>query len=212
MSFSSSISIARVHLAHRWTAIFLFLFIFAHLSNQLIALEGAEAHIAYMEVLRRVYRQSLVEAVLLTAIAMQVLLGICLLVNSLNYRPSFFGRLQQVSGVYLGLFLAIHVSAIIYGRAGLGLDTNFYYAVAGYQFTLTWLFFTPYYFLAIVAFFTHMGCALYWVKYKTNLKLAQQQALIIIMLGVIISTLVSSSLLGISIEYEVPEKYLVNFS
>ncbi|MCF6328065.1 MAG: hypothetical protein L3J21_12380 [Devosiaceae bacterium] len=211
MSSTASTLKAKVGMAHRWTAIFLCIFIVVHLSNQLVALAGAEAHIAYMDVLRQVYRQPLVEVILLAAILVQVLLGIYLFIKALKYSPSFFGKLQYFSGAYLGLFLVIHVSAILYGRAGLGLDTNFYYAVAGYQFTLARLFFAPYYFLAIIAFFTHIGCAVYWVKYKTNASVAFKQAVTIIIAGMVISVLVSSALLGISIRYEVPANYLVNY-
>ena len=44
----------------------------------------------------------------------------------------------------------------------LALDTNFYFAAAGLRVNSGAWFFGPYHFLAVLALFTHLGCALSW--------------------------------------------------
>lgn len=71
-----------------------------------------------------------------------------------GYRPS--------RAAYLPFFLVVHVAAVVVGRSALGLDTNFYFAAAGFHVWPFGLFFGPYYFLAVITLFTHLGCAAYW--------------------------------------------------
>src|SRR3989344_2155306 len=62
---------------------------------------------------------------------------------------------------HLALFLLIHVTAVLAGRFQ-GVDTNLQFAAAGMH-TPPWQwFFGPYYFFAVFALGTHVGCALYW--------------------------------------------------
>ncbi|MFK7963820.1 MAG: hypothetical protein AB8C46_07625 [Burkholderiaceae bacterium] len=70
--------------------------------------------------------------------------------------------MQALSGSLLAAFLLIHVSAVVAGRLWLGLDTNAYFAAAGFHVSPNQLFFVPYYFLAVTALFVHIGCAIYW--------------------------------------------------
>lgn len=59
-------------------------------------------------------------------------------------------------------FLVVHVADVVVDRSALGLDTNFYFAAAGFHVWPFGLFFGPYYFLAVITLFTHLGCAAYW--------------------------------------------------
>lgn len=150
-----------LRLAHRGAALLIIGFAVLHIGNHLALFGGAQAHIAVMEALRPVYRNILVEVALLGAILFQIVSGATMLWRGRKGRSHHIARLQAASGVVLLLFLAVHVSAILAGRAN-GVDTNIYFAVAGYYTGLSW-FFVPYYFLAVSALFTHLGCALYWI-------------------------------------------------
>ncbi|WP_345167210.1 hypothetical protein [Nibribacter koreensis] len=111
-----------------------------------------------MDTLRRVYRNPLVEALLLGAVLVQMVSGLKLFAVSRKQLPlSGFDRLHLWSGLYLAVFLLIHVGAILTGRFLLHLDTNYYFGVAGLATFPFNLFFGPYYGLAILAFFGHLA-------------------------------------------------------
>jgi succinate dehydrogenase/fumarate reductase cytochrome b subunit len=150
----------RVRTLHRYGAIGVTLFVLAHLANHLAALGGIEAHLQFMDGARLVYRQPLIELVLLLAVAVQAGSGLRLLAAGWKRRTGWIARLQALSGGYLVWFLLIHVSAVLFGRVVLDLDTNVHFAAAGLQAWPYSLFFVPYYFLAVLAVFTHLGCAL----------------------------------------------------
>ncbi|WNJ17106.1 hypothetical protein [Pontibacter sp. G13] len=142
---------------HHLSGILLTGFIGLHLLNHGFAIFGAERHIAFMDHLRILYRHPLIETLLLAAVCMQIFSGIRLAVRKRRISPSFFGHLQIWSGLYLALFLCMHVSAVLVGRMLLHLDTHFYFGVAGLNTFPLNLFFIPYYGLAILAFFGHIA-------------------------------------------------------
>jgi succinate dehydrogenase/fumarate reductase cytochrome b subunit len=146
--------------AHRLAAIVSGLYLLVHLANHLVALGGIEAHIAFMEVVRKVTRVPAVEALLLAAVTVQMGSGLRLLWRRRGQRRLPFDRLQAVSGAYLAFFLAVHVVSVLSGRGLLRLDTNFYFAAAGLHVWPYPLFFVPYYGLAVAALFVHLACAL----------------------------------------------------
>lgn len=132
-------------------------FIGMHLLNHFASLWGADAHIALMGWLRGFYRNILVETFLLSAVCVQIVSGIQLFKLSKKNAFSFFEKLQIWTGLYLAIFLVIHLSAVLGGRVLLGLDTNFYFGVAGLNTFPFNLFFVPYYGLAMLAFFGHLA-------------------------------------------------------
>ncbi|MDP2368123.1 hypothetical protein [Rhodoferax sp.] len=147
---------------HRTSAILIAVFACVHIANHLAGLLGVVTHIAFMEAARLVYRNLAVELVLLLCVAFQVGSGLTLALRGWRQRRGFVPWLQALSGAYLSFFLLVHVSAILSGRLMLNLDTNFYFAAAGFHVPPYPFFFVPYYFLAVVALFTHLGCAAYW--------------------------------------------------
>jgi succinate dehydrogenase/fumarate reductase cytochrome b subunit len=146
---------------HRASALFLLLFIAAHIANHLAALGGISAHVAMMQSLRLVYRAPMIEPLLLAAVTWQMASGLMLVMRSGPPPRRGVARLQAASGVALLAFLAVHVGAVLAGRAR-GLDTGFHFAAAGFHAGNYRLFFAPYYFAAILFLFIHLGCALYW--------------------------------------------------
>ncbi len=145
---------------HRASALLLVAFACAHIGNHLWALRGAAAHIELMDSLRLVYRHPLVEPLLLASAGVQCVSGWGLVVRGWRRRTGWLAWLQAASGAGLATFLLVHVASVLYGRSVLGLDTNFYFAAAGLHAGAGAWFFGPYYFLAVVALFTHLGCAL----------------------------------------------------
>jgi succinate dehydrogenase/fumarate reductase cytochrome b subunit len=147
---------------HRLSAIAVGLYALVHLANHLVALQGIGPHIAFMRVVRQVTRVPAVEALLLAGVAVQAGSGLLLALRRGQHRvPRLaFDRLQTLSGAYLGFFLLVHVVSVLFGRAVLGLDTNFHFAAAGLQVWPYPLFFVPYYGLAVAALFTHLACVL----------------------------------------------------
>jgi hypothetical protein len=190
---------------HRSSAMFIAAFALAHLANHLVALSSIGAHIAFMETLRTVYRHGLVEAVLLSCVTIQVLSGAWLVLRRWNQR-------KGASGAYLAFFLLIHVSAVLFGRSALGLDTNFYFAAAGFHVPPYQYFFAPYYFLAVLALFTHLGCAAYW-RVGPRPPAARMLALALPMaVGSVIALLIVLSLAGLLRPVDVPAKYKATYA
>ncbi|QOY93644.1 hypothetical protein IM543_19175 [Massilia sp. UMI-21] len=149
---------------HRLSALAVGAYALVHLANHLVALQGVEHHIAFMGALRQVTRLSAVEALLLAAVLVQVVSGL-LLARGRPRAPRaaprpFLARLQAMSGLYLAFFLVVHVGSVMVGRSVLGLDTNFCFAAAGLLVAPYYLFFVPYYGLAVAAFVLHLACAM----------------------------------------------------
>lgn len=191
---------------HRFGAVPATIFVLAHLANHLAALGGIAAHLRFMEAARLVYRQPVVETLLLLGVVLQAGSGLRLLVSGWKRRRGWLAWLQAGSGVYLALFLLIHVSAVLAGRALLGLDTNVHFAAAGLQAWPTSLFFVPYYFLAVLAVFAHLGCALARRAGPSPRKRAAAVA-VPMCAGAVLSGIVVVALMGKLYPYEVPPEY-----
>ncbi|SMC60300.1 hypothetical protein [Pedobacter nyackensis] len=187
-----------VNRIHYFSGLILSVFIAFHLSNQLFSLFGVAAHIEMMTLLRTVYRHIIVETVLLLTVAFQVVTGIKLLFN--KRKKSMVEKVQLYSGLYLSLFLIIHVAAVMYGRQ-LQLDTNFYFAAAGMNMYPINLVFIPYYFFAVVAIALHLS-SLHYLKTKSK-KVSYGIAVI----GIIVAILIIIGYTNALKWREVPAEY-----
>lgn len=158
------------------------IFITLHLFNHICSIFGAEIHISVMNTLRIFYRNLLVETILLIAVCTQIFSGLKLFKTNRKTAISAFDKLHIWTGLYLAVFLIIHVSAVLSGRFYLNLDTNFYFGVAGLNTFPLNLFFIPYYGLAILSFFGHIaGIHNKKIKHTVlNLTPAQQSKIIIV--------------------------------
>jgi succinate dehydrogenase/fumarate reductase cytochrome b subunit len=195
---------------HRSAATVVAMFLAMHMANHLAGLAGVAAHLRFMEAARAIYRQPLVETVLLLAVATQAASGLWLVRAGWKTRSGVIAWLQAASGAYLALFLLIHVAAVLFGRAVSGLDTNFHFAAAGLHVPPFHYFFAPYYFLAVLALFTHLGCALAWRLAPAPRARALTVALAL-GLGAVVSSLVLAALMGKLYPYEVPQVYKSTF-
>jgi hypothetical protein len=150
--------VRKLHLA---AGLVLALFVFSHLAIHLTALDGAATHLAMLEFVQKAYRNPIVEPLLIAILLLQIGLGVRLAVTHWGRsRGNIWGRLQIVSGLYLGWFILVHASAAFYTRYGFALETNFYWASGTLIHPITRWIFYPYYTLAILAVFAHGAVAI----------------------------------------------------
>lgn len=193
---------------HRSSAVIIVAFALFHIVNHLFAIGGAERHIAVMDALRLIYRNVLVEAVLLCAVVFQALTGLRLFWFGRNKRTRLLDKLQAFSGLYLAVFFIIHVSSVLVERNAVGLDSNFYFAAAGLLKFPSSLFFVPYYSLSIIAIFTHLGCALRWMIMDEYSEIsANRAAYLMIALGVVTSIIIFVAFSGWLYQINLPQQY-----
>ena len=136
---------------HRYSAIPIAIFAVVHLTNHLASLLSISSHLAFMQAARLIYRQPVVEAVLLLAVALQIGSGVSIIVQRWRQHRCL-ASLQVWSGACLAFFLCAHVGAVLFGRSILKLDTNFYFAAAGFHVAPYQYVFAPYYFLGVLDF------------------------------------------------------------
>jgi len=196
---------------HRTSAVVLGAFAIMHLANHLMSLHSVETHIAFMEVARTIYRQPAIEFALFVCVIIQCVSGLRMLVRGWSNRQGAAAWIQAVSGAYLATFLLLHVTAIVLGRVALHLDTNFYFAAAGFFVPPYQLFFIPYYFLAVVSLFTHVGCACYWWQGGRSPRLRRMSLSVMITAGCIAGGAIVLSLAGHLQPVTVPASYLATF-
>ena len=197
---------------HRTTAWLIALFAVLHLSNHAASLLSIPTHIAFMDVARQFYRQPLVEMTLLLSVAMQIGSGARLLLRGWRKRRGAVAWLQAGSGAVLLGFLLVHVSAVLVGRWLLHLDTNFYFSAAGFHVPPFPYLFVPYYFLGVLAWFTHLGCAAYWHVGHVKAPSARRWVLALpMLLGAVLAGLLVLSLAGKIQPLVVPAKYLATY-
>jgi succinate dehydrogenase/fumarate reductase cytochrome b subunit len=197
---------------HRLNAAAIGLFLLVHIANHLVALDGPATHIQVMEWLRLAYRLPILEVILIAGVLGQAWSGVRLLQQRGVWRRKGVARLQVYSGAYLALFIVIHLSAIAWGRLVSGLDTNFYFAAAGLNIAPFRIFFVPYYFLAVVALFAHVACALHRLLHR---RLAVRQRNTILLAGLGAGILVGASIVaafsGLVHPFSIPAPYLATF-
>ena len=193
---------------HFISGLTLTIFIGFHLLNHFMSLLGVEAHIAMMDNLRIVYRNPIVETVLLLAAALQIFSGLKLIAKFRTTNTHFFDTLRVWSGLYLAGFLLIHVGAVLTGRFILDLDTNIYFGAAGLNAFPFNLFFIPYYALAILAFFGHIA-SIHFRKMKNNIFGLSPilQSKLIVLIGFLATLLVLYGLTNGFTGMEIPSEY-----
>jgi len=197
---------------HALSAVLIAAFACLHIANHLAGLSGTAEHIAFMDAARSVYRFPLVEWVLLSCVAFQVVSGLTFVVRGWKRRHGLIPWLQAISGTYLSFFLVIHVSAVLFGRAALNLNTNFYFAAAGFHVAPFQFFFAPYYFLSVVALFSHLGCAAYWHS-QSRPRVARVLVVAVpSAVGVAAALLIVLSLAGVLFPVEVPAQYKASYA
>lgn len=201
----SEIRIRKIHFV---SGITLTIFIGLHLANHIVSIAGAERHIARMNALRHVYRTPIIEFLLLTTVLVQLYSGIRLFLSKRKTIKIGFEKLHVFSGLYLAVFLVIHVSAVLAGRFILHLDTNFYFGAAGLNSFPVNLFFMPYYGFAILSFFGHVA-AIHHSKMKSSIGglSVNGQSKAILIMGALVMLLILYGMTNGFMGATVPEEY-----
>ena len=195
---------------HRFNAIFLAVFIAAHFATHLSGLWGVETYNAVQNAVRIVYRQPLIEILILAFAALQAGLGIKLLISAARRGVvGIWSWIQVTSGAVFLIFLVEHLIALGFARLAFGLDTNFYWpasVMSGPPFT--W-YFIPYYFLGVLALFVHVGSALRWkLVDEGRIKTAAVTFWTLTLVGTVISGLIVAMLLGTFFEINLPPEWI----
>jgi Domain of unknown function (DUF4405) len=143
---------------HRITGIIVSIFVVAHLFNHAMAWFGIETHQRIIDILRIVYRQPIIEFLLVACFLFQAISGF-IFIKKLwrKNNKSTYERIQIYTGIIFGIFIIQHIAATLIQRKMFGFDTNFYFAsrvVLDFPFKL---YFIPYYFLGIMAFALHVA-------------------------------------------------------
>ena len=193
---------------HYFSGITITIFICVHLFNHFYSLFGVGAHIQMMNDLRVVYRNVIAETILLFAVVIQIYSGIKLILKKRKADANFFDKLQIWTGLYLAVFLLIHISVVFFGRLILNLDTNFYFGVAGLNTFPLNLFFIPYYGLAIISFFGHIS-AVHSKKMKNKVLGIEPiiQSYIILIIGILLTLVILYGLTNGFKGVEIPKEY-----
>jgi len=193
---------------HYYSGVFLSLFIVLHFANHLFSLVSPAKHIAIMDSIRPFYRNILIEPLLFLGCLVQIIAGINLAKQKRKNLVDHFDRLHLYSGLYLAFFLLIHPAAILVGRYILAIDTNFWFGAMGLNIFPVNLFFVPYYFLGIFAFFAHLACIhrkrVTELNWSVN---ADRHAKIILGAGLVIGILILAGMTGFFQGLEVPADY-----
>jgi hypothetical protein len=195
---------------HFYSGLLLTLFIGVHLLNHISSISGIQRHIELMNSLRKIYRHPILEIALLVTVVVQIISGLRLVRKKDSSAITFFDKLHIYSGLYLAIFLVIHVSAVVVGRFILKLDTNFYFGAAGINSFPVNLFFIPYYALAILSFFGHLAAI---HQKKMNRSVAglapDQQAWVILLIGAGITMVILYGLTNQFTGIELPDEYRI---
>ncbi len=176
---------------HYFSGLLLAFFIGLHIFNHLLVLISAEAHITFMNMARKLYRNPVIEVLLLVVVLAQAVSGIILVIKKRKQLVGSFDRLHVYSGLYLSYFMIVHVAAVLYGRHTLKLDTNLYFGAGVMASFPAMLVYIPYYGLALLSFFIHVAC-IHRIKMEkfSSASVAQQQSRAIIITGAVITVLI----------------------
>ncbi|MCJ8312058.1 MAG: hypothetical protein HRU38_03900 [Saccharospirillaceae bacterium] len=198
-----------LHKLHRTSAIIIGLFILLHLINHSMIILGAQNHIEFMDAIRVIYRNAIVESLLILCILFQVSSGVVLVWKRRGQRTGFIEKSQVWSGLYLAFFLINHLAAVFFGRLILELDSNIYFAIAGFYVLPFSLFFIPYYFLAVVAIFVHLASAFNWLlRNKIKNPIRKNIVFLIMFIGIGFALILIFAFLGFFSDINIPAEYL----
>lgn len=104
-------------------------FLCGHIANHFFGLAGPSAHKSVAKVLRYIYRQPVVEPLLLAAFIFQVVSGGYLAWRLTAKAMDGFRTFQTASGVFLMVFVVSHINAVfVLARNYLNIDSNWGFA------------------------------------------------------------------------------------
>ena len=135
------------------TGILFALFLVVHLFNTWLAAFGPQVYDSVQGVVRVVYQFPPLEALLLAALAVHMVVGVMRIVKEPKRDLNWRGKLHRYAGFFLMVFIAGHITAV----RGSSWFYDVYPGFAGLAFSIEAIpgYFYPYYFLLGVAGFYH---------------------------------------------------------
>ncbi|HYM17826.1 MAG TPA: hypothetical protein VEU06_04630 [Micropepsaceae bacterium] len=194
----------RLAIAHGISAsLILILFVAPHLTNHAAGLLSGAAHIEFMKEARQFYRAVIFEPLLLALIGFQIASGTLLVRRRLRGESDFFGRLQTMSGVYVGIYFIAHLTAV-FGARYAGTDTNWNWLTNNDHSMLAGLSnlrLIAHYWFGPIAIATHLGCGLRLVLREHGIaaRFADLAPRLAIGAGAIVSSVILVALLGVHV-------------
>jgi hypothetical protein len=175
-------------------------FLLMHLGNHLVGLWSGAAHIRIMDVVRRVYRNPVMEPVLVGLILFQIASGVLLLRRRMAGPGDLFGVIQALTGFYVAVYFVGHVIAAFSARMA-GTDTNWNWLTGhdrGLLFHLSGSAVLAHYWVGPIAIVAHVACGLRVVaiEHGASPAVAGRAASGLIGLGVVASSAILAGLLG----------------
>jgi succinate dehydrogenase/fumarate reductase cytochrome b subunit len=144
---------------HRINGLFLLCFITAHMITHISGFWGIDTYNATQSIFRVVYRNIIIEPILLIAFVLQLYVGLRLSLKGFRRKMTQkWSRIQTISGLLILFFVSQHITGNLMARFLSGLDTTFHWPASvmnGAPFTL---YFFPYYFIGVTAMFVHIAC------------------------------------------------------
>src|SRR5450631_2799498 len=210
---SSPIAAAMTPIGHRRLALahgvsasaILLLFIGPHIVNHAAGFWNGPVHIAIMNVVRRVYRDDIVQPVLLALIGFQILSGTALVRRRMRMPSDFLGTVQTMSAVFVGVYLLAHMTAVFATRHA-GTDTNWILLTRPNGSMLVSLGpsnlrLIAHYWVGPIAIVAHVACGLRMVLLQRAISPATTNriAMALITVGVVASSAILVALLNVHI-------------
>jgi hypothetical protein len=196
----------RLALAHGVSACaILLLFIGPHIVNHTAGFWNGAVHIALMNVARLVYRNDIVQPILLALIGFQILSGTALVRWRMRMPGDFPGTAQTMSAVFVGAYFLAHMIAVFATRHA-GTDTNWTWLTRPNGSMLTGL--SPsnlrllaHYWVGPIAIVAHVACGLRMVLLRRDISpvTTSRIALALIAAGVVTSSIILAALLNVHI-------------
>ena len=194
----------RLGLAHGISACaILLLFVGPHIVNHVTGFWNGPVHIEVMNAVRRVYRDDIVQPVLLALIGFQILSGTALVRRRMRMPSDLLGTVQTMSGVFVGIYFLAHMTAVFVARDA-GTDTNWSWLTCpnnSMLVSLSNLRLIAHYWVGPIAIFTHVACGLRMVMLQRDISPARANglALALITVGVVASSIILLALLNVHI-------------
>jgi hypothetical protein len=208
---SSSTAAAMTPVGHRRLAVahgvsalaILLLFVGPHIGNHLAGFWSGSVHIEIMNAARRVYRDEIVQPILLALIGFQILSGTVLVRRKIRMPSDIFGTVQTMCGAYIGVYFLAHMTAVFAARYA-DVDTNWTWLTRpnnSMLSSLSNLRLIAHYWVGPIAIVAHVACGLRVVLLEHDISpaTANRLALALITLGVVASSLILAALLNVHI-------------
>jgi hypothetical protein len=192
----------RLRVAHGISSLAIMLvFLAPHLFNHLLGVFGTDVHRAVMDVLRVLYRNAVLEPIIIVAFFFQILSGLVLIRPKTISRADLLDALQTASGAYLTLFIASHINSVFTLARYFGTETDYKWAVGdpvGLVADAWNIRLLPHYSLAVFFLIAHLACGLRVVMRNHHVRPSVYTASTwgVIMLGALVTAIITAGMIG----------------